>query len=88
MNVILKEPRPKLCTCSTNWQLFQEIINNIRLNHKIKDNQELEVVVHYLTKLIQEAAWQATPPPKKMVSKSQNIPLHIRELAAEKRRAP
>jgi hypothetical protein len=64
MNVIWKEPRPKLCTCSTNWQLFQEIINNnIRLNHRIKETQELEEVAHYLTKLIQEAAWQATPPP-------------------------
>jgi hypothetical protein len=55
-------------------------------NHRIKANQELEEVVHYLTKLIKEAARQATPPPRKIVPKSQNIPLQIRELVAEKRR--
>jgi hypothetical protein len=88
MNVLWKEPRPKLCTCITNWQLFQETINkNIRLNHRIKENQELEEAVHYLTKLIQEAAWQATPPHRKTVPKSQKIPLHIREFVADKRRA-
>jgi hypothetical protein len=43
MNVIWKEPRPKLCTCSTNWQLFQETINNIiRLNHGIKEKPRAE----------------------------------------------
>jgi hypothetical protein len=48
MNVIWKEPIPKLCTCSTNWELFQEIINtNIKLNHRIKKNQELEEVMHF-----------------------------------------
>jgi hypothetical protein len=61
MTVIWKEPRPKLCTCSTNWQLFQETMNkSIRLNHRIKENQELEEVVHYLTKLIQAALLEIT----------------------------
>jgi hypothetical protein len=86
MNVIWKEPQPKLCTRSTNWQLFQEIIKKYQTKKKrIKENKELEEVVHYLTKLIQEAARQATPPPSKRVTKSQNIPIHIQELVAEKR---
>jgi hypothetical protein len=61
--------------------VFSRNHKNISLNYRIKENQELEVVVHCLTRLIKEAAWKATPPPR-----SQNIPLHIRELVAEKSR--
>jgi hypothetical protein len=78
--MVWKEPQPKVCTRSTNWQVLKETINkNIRLNHRMKETQQFEEVVHYLTKLIQEAAWKATPPPKKdSTKKSKHTTTHSR----------
>lgn len=87
-SIIWKEPSPKLCTKHTDWKLFQTGINNkIRLNHRMKTNYEIEEVIQYLTGLIQEAAWKATPVNNKIMAANHNIPLHIRKLVVEKRRA-
>lgn len=86
-NVILKKPPPRLCTKDTDWKQFQDHINgNIRLDMRLKDNQDIEEAIQYLTELVQDAAWKATPERHKEVKENHNIPLHIRELVYEKRR--
>ena len=87
-NVIWKKPPPRLCTKNTDWKQFQDYINdNIRLDKRLKDNQDIEETTQYLTKLIQDAAWEATPERHKAVKENHNIPLHIRELVNDKRKA-
>ena len=43
--------------------------------------------VQYFTKLLQDAAWQATPDRRKVLPDYHNIPLHIKQLIQEKRQA-
>jgi hypothetical protein len=57
------------------------------MNIKIKETDELDQATQYFTALIQEAAWSSTPTPQNKIKNTCNIPLHIRELVAEKRRA-
>jgi hypothetical protein len=79
--VIWKEPPPQLSNRSTNWIPFQDYINdNIILNLRLKENQELEDAVDYITKLIQTAAWISTAERKKTTQEAHNVPMHIREL--------
>jgi hypothetical protein len=67
---------------------FQTYINeNICLNIRLKEKQELEVGVEYMTKLIQKAATISTSGIIHRVPESHNIPLHMKELIYEKRRA-
>jgi hypothetical protein len=61
-HVIWKQAIPKLCTRETNWKLFRDILNeNIKLDHRMKRNDEIEEAVQYLTLDIQDASWKATP---------------------------
>jgi hypothetical protein len=61
--------------------------NNINLNLQLKVNQDLEDAVDYITQLIQTAAWTSTPNRENTLQDAHNLPLHIRELIYEKRRA-
>jgi hypothetical protein len=80
-HVIWKKAIPKLCTRETNWELFRDILNkNIKLDHRMKRNDEIEEAVQYLTLNIQDALWKATPSIHKMKQDKQNTPLHIRQL--------
>lgn len=86
--VIWKEPVAKLCNKRTNWEQFQAIINtNINLKHRIKEPHEIEKAVQHLTEVIQDAAWKSTPDDKKITTHDHNIPLQIKEILNEKRRA-
>lgn len=85
--VIWKETPPRLCNRQTNWAYFQEVINRtINLNLRLKTPEEIEDAVQYLTELLQNAAWKATPIQDQKDNYT-NIPLHIKELLLEKRRA-
>jgi hypothetical protein len=53
----------------------------------MNDTDELDQATQYFTTLIQEAAWYSTPTPPNKIKNTCSIPLHIRELVAEKRRA-
>jgi hypothetical protein len=87
-NPILKESIPKLCTKYTDWSKFGDIINsNINLNLRLKEEQGIDEAVQYRTTLIQNAAWRATPEVNNKQQHHHNVPLHIRELVVEKRRA-
>jgi RNA polymerase-interacting CarD/CdnL/TRCF family regulator len=57
------------------------------MNIKIKENDELDQATQYFTTLIEEAARYSTPAPPDKTNNAYNIPLHIRELVTEKRRA-
>lgn len=85
--VILKPTSVSLTSTKTNWDEFRRYIEeNINLKTKLKTPQDIDDVVEYTTKLIQEAAQYATPPPPDNISRTTNIPKHISDLIAEKRR--
>jgi hypothetical protein len=52
-----------------------------------KDKQELEEAIEYITKLIQEAVTISTPIIRKQAPESHSIPLQLKDLVHEKRRA-
>jgi hypothetical protein len=61
--ILLKEPVPRLYTKQTNCGKYQEFINqNIKLNIRLKEQNETEAAVHDFTVLLQKAAWKVTPP--------------------------
>lgn len=87
-HVIRTPIRPTLTTKQTNWDSFRTYIEeHINLNLRIKDQNELDEATQYFTTLIQEAAWYSTPNSEDESSIVENIPLRIRELVTEKRRA-
>jgi hypothetical protein len=86
--MIWKKPPIRLYNRDTNWAQFQDRINdNINLNLQLKVNQDLEDAVYYITQLIQTAEWTSTPKREKTLQDAHNLPLHIRELIYEKRKA-
>jgi hypothetical protein len=73
VNIIRKETPPRLCSRCTNWVQFQTYINEeISLNIRLKEKQELEKAVEY-DKTIQEAAMISTPAIKHLVPESHNM---------------
>jgi hypothetical protein len=87
-DLIWKTPPLKLFTARTNWKEFQLHINrNINLTLSLQTPTENEDPVDYAINLIQEAAWTATPPRQNITPDKHNIPLQIKQLIAEKRRA-
>jgi hypothetical protein len=85
--IFFKEPAPRLYTKQTHWGKYEEIINqNIKLNVRLKEQDEIEAAVHGFTALVQTAAWKATPPYSRRATDN-NLPLRIKELVQEKRRA-
>jgi hypothetical protein len=58
--------KPTLYNKSTNWDVFREQLQTqIQLKIPLKTTADLEDAVHNLTTVIQQAAWQATPPIRK-----------------------
>jgi hypothetical protein len=79
---------PTLVTIATNWNSFRTYIEeHINMNINIKQIEELDQTTQYFTTLIQELAWYSTSTPPNKIKNTCNIPLHIRELVAEKHRA-
>lgn len=87
-DIIWKKPPPRLCSKKTDWTHFSRYINdNITLNIRLKEKEDIEKSVQYLTTLIQNASWQSTPEAQGVIQENRNIPLHIRELVIDRRRA-
>ena len=85
--ILTKETVPHLCTKKTNWEKYQEYINQrIKPNIRLKEHDEIEKAVHDFTVLLQKAAWNATPPHCQKTIEN-NLPLRIKEMVLEKRRA-
>jgi hypothetical protein len=85
--ILTIEPVPHLCSSKTNWHKFQDHINQ-QLNPtiRLKEHDEIEQAVHEFIVLLQTAAWNATPPSHQKLPDT-NLPLIIKELVLEKRRA-
>jgi len=68
--------------------MFRAYINeHINLHLRFKERAELDDGTQYFTTLLQKAAWHSTNPPRARTKPVNIIPLHIRELLAEKRRS-
>lgn len=86
--VINKLPSPQLVSKNTNWTAFQSYLEeNTNLNLRIKSPEDLDTAAQYFTTLVQKAAWQSTPQTKHKPTTTTDVPLYIRQLIAEKRRA-
>ena len=85
---INKSPPPKLTTRNTNWNTFQNYLEeNTNLNVRLKSPTDLDKAVYSFSTLVQKAAWLSTPPTEQRAPVTPNRPLHIRQLVAAKRRA-
>lgn len=75
-----------LCNKDTDWDSFQDYINdNIDMHMPLKTSEDVETACSYITNLIQVAAWKSSPEEKPNIPK-QNIPLHIKNKIQDKRR--
>lgn len=85
--VITKDPKPKLHNLKTNWDTYRQIIQDtVNLSTRLKEPTEIEEDCEKFIKILQHAARTATP--INILKKQQNnIPLEIKKLVAEKRKA-
>lgn len=82
-SIILRESKPSLTSRLTNWQGFQNTLQErIKLNVPLKTREHLEEVEKLICD-IQQAAWINTPETKRTL-KGNNYPKEIRKLIAEK----
>jgi len=70
-----------------DWEMFRQSLNNkINLKISLKSPNDLDKAANYLTISIQEAAWSSSFPIPPKTSQT-NLPLYVRSLIIEKRRA-
>ena len=64
---IAQQPSPpSLSTKITNWATFRHLITeNLTIDVPLKTNRDVEDYVHQLVQIIQQAAWNSTPNPRK-----------------------
>lgn len=71
-----------------NWDMFQSIVTNqINLKTRLKTDTEIDEVVNNLTSSIQSAAWCSCSPNSTSNQNQSKIPIHIRQLIIQNRRA-
>jgi hypothetical protein len=83
-SVTIRHNTPRLHKYKTNWEKYREgITNNVNLKIKLKTQEDLELAIETLAKVMQQAATQSTPPlgPQKRFN---NIPLKIKQLLKRK----
>jgi D-alanyl-D-alanine carboxypeptidase len=86
-SVMLRKPKFRLHNSKTNWDLFKKLIElNIKLNTKLKEPADIENECKNFIILLQDAAKTATTS-NTQINPTNNIPLRIKKLIAEKRRA-
>jgi hypothetical protein len=87
-HILSKPASPTLTGNITDWNSFRKYLeNNINLEIGIKEPNELDEAVQNFTTLIQQAAWHSTAVPTEKLREMDNIPLYVKELVTEKRRA-
>lgn len=85
-SVITKNKPARLTSPRTDWETFKWFIEDkINIKLSLKSNDDVDNAAQYLTTLIQEAAVFATPQTRQK-EEHLNLPKHIRDLIAEKRR--
>jgi len=71
-----------------HWEKFQStLINSTNLKTRLKTEYDIDDAVNTLTKSIQTAAWNSCTPKPTSNLENYSIPLHIRSLIVQKRRA-
>jgi len=86
-NVLPSVVLPTLTTIHTDWEAFRAYITtDIDLHLRIKQRSELDDATYHFTTLLQDAAWQSSPPPRTPPEPVHATPLHIRNLVTGKRR--
>lgn len=86
MNAVQAPEACKLHNRKTDWDLFRNLVTtSINQNIILKSDTDIEEAVEHFNEIIQKAAWEATPEPKRKEDPPQ-CPLRVRELIAEKRR--
>jgi hypothetical protein len=87
-SVMLRKPKFRLHNSKTNWDLFRKLIEvNTKLITKLKEPADIKNEYKNFIILLQEAAKTATHPLNAPTNPTNNIPLRIKTLIAEKRRA-
>jgi hypothetical protein len=77
---------PKLHNSKTNWEAFRtEIEGNLGLNIQFKTAEEIEEAITQFSKVIQKAAWGATPD-NKLQAKYLEYPWKFKDHIKEKRK--
>jgi len=82
-----KPNKPSLTQGQIDWEKFRlSLDNQINLKVSLKSTNDIDEVVHHLTKSIQESAWSSSSPrpPKNHII---NLSLYIRALTSEKQTA-
>ena len=80
------QPIPRLHNSQTNWSTYRtKLHDTISLHVSLKSCTEVEEATNNFISLLQEVAQQATP--TIVYKKDVNIPLEIKKLLAEKRKA-
>lgn len=78
---------PRLTNKLTNWNYFQEEIEkNLNLKMALKKPEDIEIAVETFTKIIQEAAYSASPWQNTHNKVHRKCPSSIRAVILEKRR--
>lgn len=84
--VVEKEKHLTLTNKKTDWRSFEEWLQiNFDTQQKLKTEDDIDEATHYLTSMIQKAAWLSTPEQINM-EKSKGIQLDVLLLIKEKRR--
>jgi hypothetical protein len=64
--IILQSSSPTLSTKTMKWVTFHHLIReNLTLDVPLKTNRDIEDYVHQLVQIMQQAAWNSTPNPRK-----------------------
>ncbi|KAF0699498.1 Uncharacterized protein FWK35_00037541, partial [Aphis craccivora] len=78
----------KLFHTTTDRYKFHDLVNqNLQLNIRLKSNDDIDAAVNNLTNVIQSAAWAANTVKNVHKTNSNSLPINIRILISEKRRA-
>ena len=86
-HILGKSKKPSLYSKKTDWNCFRETLDEqITLAIPLKTEIDIEEAVENITKLIQNAAWQATPDRNDQTT-TEECPIIIKQKLAEKRKA-
>lgn len=78
----------KLFHTTTDRYKFHDLVNqNLQLNVRLKSNDDIDAAVNNLTNVIQSAAWASNTGKNVHKTNSNSLPINIRILISEKRRA-
>lgn len=84
--ILLNEYPPKPYNKNTNWETYQEYINNnLNLNISLKSTGDVENAVENLNQLIHEALGRSTPLRKFPSVVLHHYPKHIRDMVSRRR---